>query len=114
MQNAVIHIVKELEGAGQGDSRLSFDGFIHFLKKRRQEGKTMRVKFLDFVIHFFEERLKGKHVIGLEEMSQYSDLLELIYTVIFPVVADERDFAWAVGVPVKPVIVYGTDVFYDK
>src|ERR1700754_1678468 len=104
MQNSVIHIVKELEGAGAVDSRLSFDGFIHFLKKRRQEDRTLRVKFLDFVIHHFEERLQGKHVIELEEMSQYGDMLELVYTVIFPVLADERDTAWALGVPVKPVI----------
>src|ERR1700755_1636173 len=114
MQNSVIHIVKELEGAGQVDSRLSFDGFIHFLKRRRKEDKTMRVKILDFVIHYFEERLKGKHIIEEDEMKQYSDLLELVYTVIFPAVADERDTAWAIGVPVKPVIVYGTDPFYNK
>jgi hypothetical protein len=114
MQNSVIHIVKELEGAGEVDSRLSFDGFIHFLKKRRKEDKTMRVKFLDFVIHYFEERLKGRHLIEEDEMKQYSDLLELVYTVIFPAVADEQDVAWAIGVPVKPVIVYGTDMFYNK
>src|SRR5579859_8091887 len=114
MQNAVIHIIKELEGAGEVNSRLSFDGFIQFLKKRRLEDKTMRVKFLDYVIHYFEERLQGKHVIELEEMSLYADLLELVYTVIFPVLADERDTAWALGVPVKPIVFYGTDPFYDK
>src|SRR5258708_29528936 len=114
MQNAVIHIIQELEGAEQVDSRLSFDGFVHFLKKRRKEDKTMRVKFLDFVIHYFEERLKGKHVFEVEERNQYTDLLELVYTVIFPAVADERDTAWAIGVPMKPIIVYGTDPFYDK
>jgi hypothetical protein len=114
MQNSIIHIVKELEGAGQVDSRLSFDGFVHFLKRRRQEDRTMRVKFLDFVIHYFEDRLKGKHVIGEEEMAQYGDLLELVYTVCFPPIADERNTAWAIGVPVKPTIVYGTDFFYDR
>ena len=114
MQNSVIHIVKELEGAGAVDSRLSFDGFIHFLKKRRTEDRTMRVKFLDFVIHYFEERLQGKHDFQEEEMVHYSDLLELVYTVCFPPAADERDTAWALGVPVKPIIVYGTDFFYDQ
>jgi hypothetical protein len=114
MQNSIIHIVKELEGAGAVDSRLSFDGFVHFLKKRRQEDRTMRVKFLDFVIHYFEERLQGKHDFQEEEMAQYSDLLELVYTVCFPPVADERETAWALGVPVKPIIVYGTDFFYDQ
>jgi hypothetical protein len=114
MQNSVIHIVKELEGAGQVDSRLSFDGFIHFLKRRREEDRTMRVKFLNFVIQHFEERLQGRHVIPVEEMAQYDDLLELVYTVCFPPVSDERDTAWAVGVPVKPIILYGTDFFYNK
>ena len=114
MQNSIIHIIKDLEGAGQIDSRLSFDGFIHFLKRRRQDDRSMRVKFLDFVIHYFEERLQGKHILQLEEMSQYGDLLELVYTICFPPVADERDTAWAVGVPVKPIIVYGTDFFYDQ
>jgi hypothetical protein len=114
MQNSIIYIVKELEGAGKVDSRLSFDGFIHFLKRRREEDRTMRVKFLEFVIHHFEERLQGKSVIPLEEAGQYSDLFELIFTVCFPPVADEREMAWALGVPVKPILVYGTDAFYDQ
>ena len=114
MQNSVIHIVKELEGAAMVDSRLSFDGFIHFLKGRRQEDRTMRVKFLDFVIHYFEERLRGKSVIQPDEVAQYSDLFELVYTVCFPPVSDERDTAWALGVPVKPIIIYGTDYFYNQ
>ncbi|GGB15689.1 GAF domain-containing protein [Puia dinghuensis] len=114
MQNSVIYIIKELEGAGQLDSRLSFDGFVHFLQRRRAEDTTMRVKMLDYMIHYFEERLGGKRYFEEEEMSQYADLLELVYTAAFPVVADERDFAWALGVPVKPVVFYGTDAFYDK
>ncbi|HVU94989.1 MAG TPA: GAF domain-containing protein [Puia sp.] len=114
MQNSVIHIVKELEGAGKVDSRLSFDGFIHFLKRRRQADRTMRVKFLDFVIHYFEERLQGKQFLDVEEIGQYSDLFELVYTVCFPPVADERETAWALGVPVKPIIIYGTDFFYNQ
>ena len=114
MQNSVIHIAKELEGAGMVNSSLSFDGFIHFLKRRREEDRTMRVKFLDFVIHYFEDRLRGKAIIALEEIGEYKDLLELMFTVCFPPVADERDTAWALGVPAKPILIYGTDSFYDQ
>lgn len=114
MQNSVVHIVKELEGAGQLDVRLSFDGFIKFLKGRLLLDKTMRAKFLDFVIHHFEERLGDKHFIPLEEISQYGDLLELIFASIFPPVTNEGESAWALGVPVTPIIFYGTDPFYDK
>ncbi|HXO74554.1 MAG TPA: hypothetical protein VN824_04970 [Puia sp.] len=113
MQKTVVHIIKEVEGGEQVESCLSFRGFINFLKERRVEEKTMRVKYLDFVIHHFEERLQGKDLIEIEEMDQYGDLLELMYSSIFPAVADERDNMWALAVPVKPTFFYGTDSFYD-
>src|SRR6202000_2345311 len=114
MQNSVIHIVKELEGAGQVESQLRFTGFIHYLQGRRSQEKTMRVKYLDFVIPYFEQRLQGKHLLELDEVGQYGDLLELMYASIFPAVADEHEYAWALGVPVTPTLIYGTDLFYDE
>lgn len=113
MQKTVIHIIEEVEGGEQVDSRLSFRGFINFLKERRREEKTMRVKYLDFVIHHFEERLQGKDLIGVEELDQYGDLLELVYSSIFPPVVEENDNLWGLALPVKPTIFYGTDPFYD-
>jgi hypothetical protein len=113
MQKTVVHIIKEVEGGEQVESCLSFRGFINFLKERRKEEKTMRVKYLDFVIHHFEQRLQGKELIEIEEMDQYGDLLELMYSSIFPAVADERDSMWALSVPVKPTFFYGTDPFYN-
>jgi hypothetical protein len=113
MQKTVIHIIEEVEGGEQIDSCLSFRGFIDFLKERRREEKTMRVKFLDFVIDHFERRLQGKDVIGVDEMDQYGDLLELIYSAMFPVSVDEKDNIWGLAVPVTPTIFYGTDPFYN-
>ncbi len=113
MQNSVIHIIKKLEGADQIDTRLSFGGFVRFLKKRRESETSMKVKFFDFMIHHFEERLGDKVYVSLDDMQDYPDLLELMYTSIFPALADERDSSWALGVPVTPVIFYGTDRFYD-
>jgi hypothetical protein len=114
MQNAVLHIVKELEGAENLDVGLSFRGFVNFLKQRLLVEKTMRVKFLDFVVHHFEERLQGNYCVPLEKIGQYPDLLELMFTCIHPVLTDEGENAWALSVPVTPVIFYGTDPFYDK
>jgi hypothetical protein len=113
MQNSVIHIIDKLEGADQLDAVLSFRGFVHFLKKRRQQETSMKVKFFDFMIRHFEERLGDKEYLALEEMSQYHDLLELMYTSIFPALVDEKDSLWALGVPVTPIIFYGTDAFYN-
>lgn len=113
MQNAVLDIAKELSGSDLIDSRVSFKGFINFLKERKLHEKTMKVKYLDFVIHHFEDRLAGVEQIDPRQLGQYEDLLELIYSTIFPAIEDEQDNLWALAVPIKPLIFYGTEAFYD-
>ncbi|MBS1605443.1 MAG: GAF domain-containing protein [Bacteroidetes bacterium] len=113
MLNTVVHIIKGIEGAELLDSRLSFRGFVNFLKERRREEGTMRVRFLDYVIQHFEQRLQGKDLIEIEELGQYGDLLELIYTCISPAISDESELVWALAVPVRPTVIYGTEPFYD-
>jgi hypothetical protein len=112
MKNAIVHIIKDPEGGSQLDTRLSFRPFIDFLKERRQHEKTQKVRYFDFLIHHFEERLQGKDLLEPEEMQNYADLMELVYSCIFPAIADERDNAWALSIPMRPSIVYGTDTFY--
>jgi len=77
MQNSIIDIAHEMEGSDKIESHVSFRGFINFLKDRRLNEKTFRIKYLDFVIHHFEHRLAGKDVIEPGELSQYDDLLEI-------------------------------------
>ena len=113
MQNAVLNIAERLEGAELLDSDLSFQRFVDHLKDRRLREKTMKAKYLEFVISHFERRLAGKRVIPIAEIGQYEDLLQLIYSALFPAIEDERDQSWALCVPLKPVIFYGTDPFYN-
>jgi hypothetical protein len=113
MQNFVLNIAEKLEGVELLDSRLSFRRFIDFLKDRKAHEKTMKLKYLEFVISHFEHRLAGKDTITPEEMGQYEDLLELIYSALFPAIEDERDNLWALSVPMRPVIFYGTQPFYN-
>src|SRR5258708_1243129 len=113
MQNSILDIAHEMEGSDQIESHISFRAFINFLKDRRLNEKTFRIKYLDFVIHHFEHRLAGKEGIEPGQLSQYEDLMELIYTTLFPAIEDERESLWALAVPMKPMTFYGTDGFYD-
>ena len=113
MQNVILNIAKELEGSDLIDSRVSFRGFINFLKERLPNEKTMKAKYLDFVIHHFEHRLGEKNTIEPERVGEYQDLLELIYSTIFPVIENEHNNLWALSIPVKPIMFYGTESFYD-
>src|SRR5690242_3673934 len=113
MQNFLFNIAEKLEGGELIDSRLSFRRFIDFLKDRKMHEKTMKLKYLEFVISHFENRLKGKDIIPVEEVTGYEDLLELIYSALFPAIEDERDNIWALSVPMRPIIFYGTEPFYN-
>ena len=113
MQQSILNIAKELEGVQLIDSHLSFKGFIDFLKERRSHEKTMKVKYLEFLINHFEHRLRGNYRIDVEQAAQYEDLLELMYSTIFPAIEDESRNLWALSIPLKPIMFYGTDPFYD-
>lgn len=95
------------------DSHLSFKGFIDFLKNRKLHEKTMKVKYLDFLINHFEHRLGGNYQMEVEQVGGYQDLLELIYSTLFPAIEEESQNFWALSIPLQPVIFYGTDPFYD-
>jgi len=91
---------------------MSFRGFIAFVKQRRSVEKTQTVKYLDFLIHYFEERLQGKEELTEEELPQYEDLFEYMYSAVCAPLADERESLWALSVPMVPVVLFGTDAFY--
>ncbi|HMH21899.1 MAG TPA: GAF domain-containing protein [Puia sp.] len=112
MQKDLINIAEELEGFDVIDSHLSFKGFLNFLRDLRSHEKTMKVRFLESVISSFEHRLPPKNELGLEEMEQYEDLLQWVYALLFPPINDERQNLWALSMPMKPVIFYGTNAFY--
>ena len=113
MQNSILNIAQELEGFDLVDSHLSFKGFIDFLKNRKVHEKTMKVKYLEFLINHFEHRLRGNYRVEVEQMAEYQDLLELMYSTIFPAIEDESQNLWSLGVPLQPIIFYGTDPFYE-
>ena len=113
MQNAILNIAEKLEGAELLDSALSFRRFVNFLKDRRLHEKTMKAKYLEFVISHFEHRLGGKDLISTDEIGRYEDLMELIYSALFPAIEDERENSWALSAPMRPLIFYGTDPFYN-
>lgn len=113
MQQSILNIAEHLEGIQLLDSHLSFKGFIDYLKERKVREKTMKVKYLEFLINHFEHRLRGNYRIEVEQAGQYEDLLELMYSTIFPAIADESQSLWALSVPLKPIMFYGTNPFYE-
>ena|ERR1700743_2878219 len=112
MQNSIIRILDAPPGIEAPDTRMSFRGFIEFAKQRRLVEKTHTAKYLDFLIHYFEDRLQGRDELTEQDLPQYTDLFEYMYSAVCPPLSDEGENLWALSWPVMPVIVFGTDAFY--
>ena len=54
-----------------------------------------------------------KNDINVEELAKYKDTLELIFTILTPLMANEKDLFWAMSTPVPESIFFSTDSFYE-
>jgi len=94
------------------DRALSFKGFISYLQERVAEEKTMKKGFFEFVLNKFLSNKNLKDEVSVEEMPQFKEELELIYSLMVPAITDEQKTFWALCTPLSPIIFYGTDALY--
>ncbi|MFC0773236.1 GAF domain-containing protein [Terrimonas alba] len=102
-----------LTGAEEGpEITLSFRPFIDYLKKR---GTTNCKKdhFFQYVIEQFDKQPELYGAIDLDKVKDYGDLLILIYSIVSPIIEDELTHRWALCLPLKPVIFYYTNAYYE-
>ncbi len=92
----------------------SFRPFIKYLKERVEAEKTIKSEFYRFVLNKFKSYPHLENdTLTATEAAKYTDVLELVYTILSPAVADENQFYWALGTPLPTRIVYATDAFFE-
>ena len=94
------------------ESVLTFRPFIDYLRKRRDETQTIKSRFFSFVIEQFEQHPALLEPMRLDDVKQYAELLQLIYTTLSPIIENEDHDQWALCLPLKPTIFYGTNAYY--
>jgi hypothetical protein len=93
------------------DTRLSFKPFIAWLKNRLKTEKTPKAKLYQMVLDEFYKDPICDSCIKIEEIHLHAHLLELIYVVLTPFTADEKEYLWAMAAPVSKNVFYGTDAY---
>lgn len=113
MNTSVIQINKNECISCQVESTLSFRPLITYLKGRLKTEQTLKAEFYRFLLEKIEREDALKNDIDVDDLIKYKDTLELIYTILTPLMANEKDLLWALSTPVPDKIFFSTDAFFD-
>lgn len=95
------------------DIKLSLKPFIDYIKKRAELERTSKSNFYKYIIQQFNQYPELQFPIAVEDAEKYTELYELIYTALSPIINDENQQFWALGTPLSGCFHYGTDAFYN-
>lgn len=95
------------------DAAISFETFIAYLKQRISEEPTVKARLYKEALAEFEASGIGQQDVPLEEIAQYTLLLEYVYACLSPAMRPEQQLAWGLSFPFLPVTFYGTDLIYE-
>lgn len=95
------------------DAAISFETFISYLKQRISEEPTVKARLYKEALAEFEASDVGRRDIPLEEITQYTSLLEYVYACLSPATRPEQQLVWGLSYPFLPVTFYGTDLIYE-
>ncbi|WP_315822317.1 GAF domain-containing protein [Paraflavitalea speifideaquila] len=99
--------------AQQLSCALSFEPFLRWLRKRIGEEKTAKRRLYEMALEQFEAHDKLPAAIPVDQVFEYAELLEWIYTCITPAAQPEEEIMWSLWVPARPLLFYGTNAFYE-
>jgi hypothetical protein len=91
---------------------LSFRRFIDYIKKRISDEKTIKKEYFEFVLAKLTADPAFLGNIDLKDIARFEEQLNLIYGIMLPPVADEKEVLWALSTPLDPKIFFGTSAFY--
>ncbi|TCD08269.1 GAF domain-containing protein [Pedobacter frigidisoli] len=112
MNTDVIQIHKNECINCQVGSSLSFRPLVEYLKDRLKTEKSVKSEFYRFLLQKIEKDDVLLGTISAEELSKYKDTLELIFTILTPLMDDEDDLFWALSTPIPDQIFFSTNAFY--
>ncbi|WP_410221119.1 GAF domain-containing protein [Pedobacter sp.] len=113
MNTNVIKINKNECIGRQIEWSLSFRPLVAYLKRRLKTEETIKKEFYRFLLERIEkEGALAKNLI-VENLSEHKETLELIFTILTPLMANEKELYWALSTPVPDQIFFSTDLLYN-
>jgi hypothetical protein len=111
MQTAILNMAQQVVLEHAPETVLTFRPFIDYLRKRRDETNCHKSRFFSFVVEQFEKHPELLQPIEVEKVKEHAELLQLIYSMLSPIVEDEEVHRWALSLPLRPVVFYSTNAY---
>jgi len=90
---------------------LTFKPFLRYLKERLKTERTVKSEYYRFVIERFEKESAWNAPIAPEDIARFRELLEIVYFVLTPLAADEKEFFWGLSTPIPGALIFSTSRF---
>lgn len=105
--------LKNLEYPHQAiETRVSIVPFVNFLKERTKTGYDVRTQQLRFVLERIMDYPFWDEDVSLNELDKFSSIFELIHLSLAAPLIDEKEDLWALTVPFRPQLFYGTSAIF--
>lgn len=91
----------------------SFRPFINYVVKRIEKDKMAKVVFYQYILNKFKAQPELWESLPVNEVPRYAPMFDLIYGALSPLLDEEANQLWAVGLPLSPCFFSGTDAFYN-
>jgi hypothetical protein len=114
MKETILDISQNISNGMESiEVSLSFKKFIEYIKNRIAGETTVKKKFFEFVLERFTADPRFAEKIELSQIGDFQEQLSLVYNMLVPVIADEKETFWALSVPLSPTIFYETSAFHE-
>jgi len=112
MQSTILNMDQHVANEHGPETVLTFRPFIDHLRKRKEESNCHKSRFFSFVVEQFEKYPELLEPVDIDKVKDYTELMQLIYSMLSPIVANEEQHRWALSLPLKPVIFYSTNAYF--
>lgn len=113
MHTEILEINQDKCVVCQVETRLSFKPLVEHLQERLKTEHPIKAQFYKFLLEKLSELQATDYIVKVADLERYQEMLVLIYTILTPLVASEKEFFWAMSTPVPDKIFFSTDAFYN-
>ncbi len=113
MHTTILDLASAYLQPSAAESILSFRPFLHYIKKLKEKSSGNKSRLLSYIIDKYEQHPELLGAVNMEFIKDHEPLLELIYSVLSPLVEDEELQYWALCMPLRPVIFYSTNAYFN-